>query len=64
VISIATGFLTAGLFLGAQLKEALAPPNVQYYLIVLAAPALLLAVIALTLPLLERINRPQTARNE
>jgi hypothetical protein len=64
VVSTATGFLAAGLFLSAQLSETLAPPNAQYYLIVLAGLVLSLAVIASTLPLLKRITGPETARNE
>jgi predicted lysophospholipase L1 biosynthesis ABC-type transport system permease subunit len=64
VISIGTGFLAAGLFLRSQLSETLQPPGIQYYAIVVGGLLAALAIIATTLPLLERITGPDTARNE
>jgi predicted lysophospholipase L1 biosynthesis ABC-type transport system permease subunit len=63
-LSSATGFLAAGLFLRSQLSETLQAPGAEYYLIVLAGLVVSLAVIASTLPLLERLTGPETARNE
>jgi hypothetical protein len=63
-VSIAVGFLTAGLFLNAQLSESLQPPGASYYVIVVVGLVASLAVIASTLPLLERITGPETARND
>jgi hypothetical protein len=64
VVAIGTGFLAAQLFLEAQLGYSLRAPSVEYYLIVLGGLAASLAVIASTLPLLQRITGPETARNE
>jgi hypothetical protein len=64
VISTATGFLAAQLFLTSQLGYSLRPPGPGYYLIVLAGLAASLGIIASTLPLLNRITGPETARNE
>jgi hypothetical protein len=64
VLSIGIGFLAAGLFLRSQLDEALQAPRVDYYFIVVAGLAVALAIIASTLPLLERITGPETARND
>jgi hypothetical protein len=63
-LSAAMGFLAAQLFLRAQLKETLQPPSAGYFVIVTAGLALSLAVIAATLPILNRITGPETARNE
>ena len=64
VVAAGTGFLASALFLRSELGESLQPPGGGYYLIVLAGLAASLAVIACTLPLLERITGPETARNE
>jgi FtsX-like permease family protein len=64
VLSTAAGLLTAGLFVRSQLSETLHPPGAQYYLIVGAGLVVSLAIIASTLPLLERITGAETARNE
>jgi hypothetical protein len=63
-VAIAIGFLAAQLFLRAQMDYTLRPPGVDYYLIVLGGLAASLGIIASTLPLLERITRPETVRNE
>jgi hypothetical protein len=63
-VSAGAGLLAAHLFLRAQLDETLQPPRAEYYLLVLAGIVASLAVIASTLPLLERIVGPETARNE
>jgi hypothetical protein len=63
-LSIGTGFLAAGMFLRSQLDEALQAPSVGYYLIVAGGLAAALGIITSTLPLLERITGPETARNE
>lgn len=64
VVSIGTGFATAGLFLRSQMRESLQAPGAGYYLIVLAGLAASLAVIASTLPLLRRLTGPDIARND
>jgi FtsX-like permease family protein len=64
VLSIGIGFLTAGLFLEAQLDETLQAPGLGYYLIVATGIGVSLAIIASTMPLLERITGPQNARND
>jgi hypothetical protein len=42
----------------------LRPPGVDYYLIVIGGLAASLGIIASTLPLLDRITRPESVRNE
>jgi hypothetical protein len=64
VVSVGTGFLTAGLFLHSQLRESLQPPGAEYYAIVLAGLVASLALIASTLPLLRRMTGPDIARND
>src|SRR6266542_2459584 len=64
VFSAGLGFLAAGLFLSSQLGYSLRPPGVDYYLLVLGGIVVSLAVIASTLPLIERIAGPEVARNE
>lgn len=64
VVAIGTGFLAAHLFLVAQLHYALRPPGVAYVVLVLAGLVASLGIIAATLPLLNRVTGPQTARNE
>lgn len=64
VVAAGCGFLGADLFLRAQMDRALQPPGGDYYLVVLAGLVASLAVIASTLPLLNRITGPETARNE
>jgi hypothetical protein len=64
VVSAGAGLLSAHLFLRAQLHETLQPPSLAYYLLVVAGLLASLAVIASTLPLLERITGPETARND
>jgi hypothetical protein len=62
--SMGAGLLAAQLFLRAQLYETLQPPGLEYYLVIAAGLLASLAVIASTLPLLNRITGPETARNE
>jgi hypothetical protein len=64
LVSAGTGFLASGLFLKSELGESLRPPGADYYLIVFAGLAASLGVITSTLPLLQRITGPETARNE
>jgi hypothetical protein len=64
VVAIGVGFFAAQLFLRAQMGYTLRPPGAEYYFIVLAGLAASLGIIASTLPLLERITGPETARNE
>lgn len=63
-VSTATGFLAAHLFLRVQLDYSLRPPTAEYYVVVIAGLVASLAVIASTLPLLDRVTGPETARNE
>jgi ABC-type uncharacterized transport system permease subunit len=58
------GLLAAQLFLKAQMDYTLIAPGVGYYAIVVAGLAACLGIIASTLPLLERITGPETARTE
>ncbi len=64
IASAGAGLLSAHLFLRAQLHETMQPPSLAYYLLVVAGLLASLAVIASTLPLLERITGPETARND
>jgi hypothetical protein len=64
MISAGTGLAAADLFLRSQLHESLRTPGTNYYLIVLAGLVGSLAVIASSLPLLERITGPEVGRNE
>ncbi len=64
VLSAAMGFLAAGLFLNAQLGYTLRAPGLGYYALVGAGLLASLAIIAATLPLIQRITGPEVARNE
>ncbi len=64
VASVGAAFLAAHLFLRAQLRETLQAPGWAYYVIIATGLLASLAVIASTLPLLNRITGPETARNE
>ncbi len=64
VFSAGLGFLAAALFLSSQLGYSLRSPGVDYYLLNLGGIAASLAIIASTLPLIERIAGPEVARNE
>jgi hypothetical protein len=63
-ISAGAGLLSAGLFLQAQFGVGLRSPGTIYYLSVLGGLVISLGIIAATLPLLNRITGPETARNE
>jgi hypothetical protein len=64
VAAIGTGLLAAYLFARAQLQETLLPPDVQFYALVVAGLVAALAIIASTLPVLERITGAESARSE
>jgi len=64
VVAIGIGLLAAQLFLWAQMQYNLRPPGLGYYAIVFVGIAASLGIIGSTLPLLERITGPETARNE
>ena len=64
VLSVGMGFLAAGLFLRSQLSESLQMPGPGYFILVTGGLVASLAVVACTLPLLERITGPEVARNE
>ena len=64
VVSIGAGLLAAFLFLRAQLYETLQLPGLAFYLVLAAGLLASMAVIASTLPLLNRFTRPETARND
>ncbi|PWR11205.1 ABC transporter permease [Micromonospora acroterricola] len=64
VVAVGMGFLAAQLFLKAQMDYTLTAPGVEFYAIVLVGLAACLGIIASTLPLLERITGPETARSE
>ncbi|MEV4499704.1 FtsX-like permease family protein [Micromonospora arborensis] len=63
-VAIGMGLLAAHLFLRAQMHYTLVAPEPRFYVIVVVGLAACLAVIASTLPLLERITGPETARSE
>jgi hypothetical protein len=63
-VAIGMGLLAAQLFLEAQMDYTLTPPGPGFYTIVAVGLAACLGVIASTLPLLERITGPETARSE
>jgi hypothetical protein len=60
----AAGFAAAYLFLRSQLGETLQPPTLGYYLAVAAGIVASLALVASTLPVLDRITGPEAARND
>ncbi len=64
VVSVFAGFLTAQLILRAQLHETLQAPSLRYYLVIVVGLVASLAMIASTLPLLNRLTGPEVARNE
>ncbi|MFI5910839.1 ABC transporter permease [Dactylosporangium sp. NPDC051541] len=64
VLAAGTGFLAAQLFVRAQLHYDLKAPDWTYYALTAAGLAVSLAIIAATLPLLQRVTGPETARNE
>ncbi|MER7590965.1 FtsX-like permease family protein [Micromonospora sp. NPDC127501] len=63
-VAIGMGLLAAHLFLRAQMDYTLVAPQPGFYVIVVLGLAACLGVIASTLPLLERITGPETARSE
>ncbi|MFE9188472.1 FtsX-like permease family protein [Micromonospora sp. NPDC007208] len=63
-VAIGMGLLAAHLFLRAQMDYTLVAPHPGFYVIVVVGLAACLGVIASTLPLLERITGPETARSE
>ncbi|MGC4846925.1 FtsX-like permease family protein [Micromonospora sp. DT15] len=63
-VAIGMGLLAAHLFLRAQMGYTLVAPEPRFYVIVVVGLAACLGVIASTLPLLERITGPETARSE
>jgi hypothetical protein len=64
LLAAGAGLVAADLFLHAQLDESLHLPGCAYYAAVTAAVLAALAIIAATLPLLERITGPEAAGNE
>lgn len=64
ILASAVGFAAAQLFLKAQMKYTMSAPNPSYYILVAAGLLVSLGIIASTLPLLERVTGPETARNE
>ncbi|GAA4562828.1 ABC transporter permease [Micromonospora coerulea] len=63
-VAVGMGFLAAQLFLKAQMDYTLTAPSLSFYMIVVVGLAACLGIIAATLPLLERITGPETARSE
>jgi hypothetical protein len=63
VVAVVAGLLTAHLFLRAQMDYSLELPGTGYWLLVVGALLVALGVIASTMPLLERITGPESARN-
>jgi hypothetical protein len=63
VVAIIAGLLTSELFLEAQLGYTLVLPGADFWLLIGASLVVAMGVIGATLPLLERITGPETARN-
>ncbi|MGC4866564.1 FtsX-like permease family protein [Micromonospora sp. DT53] len=63
-VAIGMGLLAAHLFLRAQMHYTLIAPEPRFYVIVVVGLVACLGVIASTMPLLERITGPETARSE
>jgi hypothetical protein len=63
-VAVVMGLLSAQLFLKAQMGYTLKPPGMAFYAVVVIGLMACLAIIASTLPLLERITGPETARSE
>ena len=64
VVAIGVGFTTAYLFLRSQLSETMSAPNLTFYVAVLAGLIASLALVATTLPMLDRLTGPDAARND
>ena len=64
VVAAGAGMLAAGLFLHAQLRQTLQAPGLEYYAIIIGGVLASFAIIASTLPLLNRVTGPETARND
>ncbi|MGO9343315.1 MAG: FtsX-like permease family protein [Acidimicrobiales bacterium] len=64
VLSAGVGLLASDLFLRSQLGVTLRAPGVLYYVTVLGGLVAALGIVATTLPLMERITRPDNARVE
>jgi hypothetical protein len=62
--SVGVGFLSAYLFLRAQLQERLQWPHASYYVVVGIGVLVALAVTVSTLPMLPRMTGPEASRNE
>jgi hypothetical protein len=63
-LSAGTGFLSAWLFLRAQLDETLRAPGLGYAVVVGLGLVASLGTIASTLPMLSAVTGPEVARNE
>lgn len=63
-VAAVVGFVTAFLFLHAQMSLNLRAPGLTYYVFVVAGIVASLAVIASCLPLLRRMTGPEAARND
>ncbi|WP_433124180.1 FtsX-like permease family protein [Micromonospora sp. CA-240977] len=63
-VAIGMGLLAAHLFLRAQMHYTLIAPEPRFYVIVVVGLVACLGVIASTMPLLERVTGPETARSE
>ncbi len=64
IVSAAGGLLTATLLLRAVRGTTIRLPGSGYYLTLLAGVAIALALVAATMPLLQRISSPENARTE
>jgi ABC-type antimicrobial peptide transport system permease subunit len=64
VLSVGLGLLASELFLKSQLQLSLHPPTFSYYAAVVGGILLSLGVIGATLPIIEEITKPDSARFE
>jgi hypothetical protein len=63
-VSIGAGLLASYLFLRSQLSETLRPPGLNWYLVTAGGLVAAFAVLASTLPVLERITGPDAVRTD
>jgi hypothetical protein len=64
ILAVGNGFAAAQLFLRARMGYTMSAPGWDYYVPAAVGLAVSLGIIASTLPLLERVTGPETARNE
>jgi hypothetical protein len=64
LVSIAAGLVASNLYLRSELSLTLRLPGPGYFGVVLGGLAISLGIVALSLPLIQRLSGPEVARNE